>query len=150
MDSKIDENTIKANIEEIALTTKEMLGDQANYGGSEIIKSLKVKKGPRSRGKIRRRVDREDPCVSGFLNEILEEAKVKGSDHLKEFLKDETGDLEEGFRHIGGEITLVYHDGKTSQTSEKRKASVSYAIVEKLGTLCKVRSFLLALNLILL
>jgi len=116
--SYLDEQGLLANIEDLALDLKEILLNFKDIEEESIVRTLKHKKGPRGKAKTRKRVDREDPCVSGFLNEILEETKMNVLDLLKNVLGDELNTsrdfIEDSIRHMGGEILLNYIDNGES------------------------------------
>jgi len=146
----VEENLLIGNIEDMALDLKEVLKQSKDNGKDSIIKTLKCKKGVR--GKLgKRRVEREDPSVVEFFNAILNETKSNTKDLLKDVLLEETDQIEgndEGFRHMGGEIFLIYLENEDYQNENRHKTSTKMEIedemVEKriikdiLTDLCKV------------
>lgn len=152
--SYFDEAGLLANIEDMALELKEILMNYKDIEEESIVRTLKHKKGPRGKAKTKR-VDREDPCVSGFLNEILEETKMNAMEFFQNDELNSSKDvIEDCIRHMGGEILLNFIDRgeslkKLSTTSKALRDALKHdlhkpemndeMIRDILSSLCKVR-----------
>ena len=58
---------------------------------------------------------------------------------LKDFMNEEAMPNEDGLRHIGGEVMLLYQDDKSPRSPEERKAETNCDVVDRLSSLRQVR-----------
>lgn len=102
----IDEKRLSEDAEDMALSLKELIEKVGMKGELGIIMELKSRKSTKN-GRTRKRVNKEDPRVSRFFDNVVAEAKHKNKEIFGEGMFDEAAD-DETIRHVGGKVAIVY------------------------------------------
>jgi len=102
----IDEKRLSEDAEDMALSLKEVIEKVGMKGELGIIMELKSRKSTKN-GRTRKRVNKEDPRVSRFFDNVVAEAKFKNQQVFGEGMLDELAD-DDTIKHVGGKVVIVY------------------------------------------
>ena len=133
----IDGKRIMEDVEDMALSLKEVFEKVGMIGELGIIMELKPKKGAKpANGK--KRVQKEDARISRFIEEVVDRAKSSCQRLLGE--EDEEDVAGEIVKQVGGRIFISYGINSKEEEIRKSKNLDNRSLLELLQTLYRVSS----------
>ena len=133
----IDGKRIMEDVEDMALSLKEVFEKVGMIGELGIIMELKPKKGPKS-ANGKKRIQKDDIRISRFVEEIVEKAKSCCQRLLGE--EDEEDIAGEIVKQVGGRIFISYGINSKEEEIRKSKNLNDQGLLELLRTLYRVSS----------